>query len=239
MDLSVRFVLAAFSLLVGLFLARAVVRLPVMINDQIDHMQSLVRLFSQYEKREWLDPVYIGMALGLVLLSLILGQFPLTSLVQGLLLLQAGLLISLALTDVRALLLPDLLVIAVALTGGVAIFFDVVPGVEWLDALIGAAAGSGLLWAIRFIFGKMRGGIEALGLGDVKLMAAGGLWVGWQGMSYVLVIGALLTVVYGVCWSLLRGEGLRRDTHLPLGFGLSLAFLILTIAQVIAFRSLP
>ncbi|HEY9723748.1 MAG TPA: A24 family peptidase [Oscillatoriaceae cyanobacterium] len=65
-------------------------------------------------------------------------------------------------------------------------------GVSGLESsLIGLAAGS-LLFVVGFLMG-------AMGAGDVKLMAAVGLWLGWPhtlaAVVYVTVAGALVAIV--------------------------------------------
>ncbi|MGQ0663454.1 MAG: prepilin peptidase [Pseudomonadota bacterium] len=127
-------------------------------------------------------------------------------------------LLALAVVDVRHLVLPDPLVasvaaIALALTalGGTAISFA--------DAGLGALGGGGLLWGLRDSYWRLRG-LEGLGLGDVKLAAAAGLWVGWQGLGEFLLLAAALTLI-AACVRALRGAGIGRGTRIPFGPGLA------------------
>jgi leader peptidase (prepilin peptidase)/N-methyltransferase len=98
--------------------------------------------------------------------------------------------------DGRYLVIPDLyvlLVVLVALSG--------IGRLGWLQAGLGAAMGGGLLWAVRALFLRLRG-IEGLGLGDVKLMAALGGLVGPERVLWIIVAAAVL----GAAWI-----GLRRN----------------------------
>lgn len=80
---------------------------------------------------------------------------------------------------------------------------------ELQDALLGAALGAALLFALRTL---SRGGI---GLGDVKYAAAFGIWLGWQGTLLALVLAFAL----GACLALvLLGAGrLRKSDRLAFG----------------------
>lgn len=66
--------------------------------------------------------------------------------------------------------------------------------VELIDALAGAVLGAGMLYALRVAFLRLRG-VEALGMGDVKLMAAAGLWGGGWNVPLVLALAALMTLL--------------------------------------------
>lgn len=60
--------------------------------------------------------------------------------------------------------------------------------------LIGAAAGYFVFVAIEYGFRILRG-IDGLGRGDAKLLAAGGAWCGWSFLPYIVLIGSLLGIL--------------------------------------------
>ncbi len=98
--------------------------------------------------------------------------------------------------DARFLLIPNLYpaVLAVlALVGPLAS-----PPAQ---ALGGAAVGGGLLWAVRALHFRLRG-VEGLGLGDVKLMAAAGALCGPVAVLWIIALAAL----GGIGWSLMRRQ---------------------------------
>jgi len=121
-------------------------------------------------------------------------------------------------TDLDHQLLPD----AVTLTGlglGLALawFNPFLEGSGWhrvWQALGGAALGSGLLWGIGALYTKLRG-VEAMGLGDVKMMAMVGAFAGPVGVLFTIFAGALVGALIGVLLIPLRGRSLQ-DT-LPFG----------------------
>jgi leader peptidase (prepilin peptidase)/N-methyltransferase len=99
------------------------------------------------------------------------------------------LLLGIAITDARHYLIPDefslgglVLGLALALGGGV-------PG--FLQALLGAAVGFALLWTVAqagaWVFKE-----EAMGGGDIKMMAMVGSFVGWRGVLLTVFAGAAL-----------------------------------------------
>jgi leader peptidase (prepilin peptidase)/N-methyltransferase len=63
--------------------------------------------------------------------------------------------------------------------------------------LAGMAAGAGVLLAIGWV-GKRLYGRDAMGLGDVKLLAAGGGFVGPGGVLLALMLGSVVASVAGV-----------------------------------------
>ena len=126
------------------------------------------------------------------------------------------LLIVLTITDLRVRLLPDV----VNWPGFVAgLFFSAVvppddrfapflyatvfhrmpprPVQGLLDALLGAAFGSFLLWAVAALYKRVRGR-EGMGMGDVKMMAMVGAFLGVRRAFLTILLGTLLGTLVGV-----------------------------------------
>lgn len=74
-------------------------------------------------------------------------------------------------------------------------------------SLTGAVAGGGLLLAVAALWRKARG-IDAMGGGDIKLMAAVGAFLGTLDALLVIFLGAALGAVFGV--AILRRGGQAR-----------------------------
>jgi leader peptidase (prepilin peptidase) / N-methyltransferase len=66
-----------------------------------------------------------------------------------------------------------------------------------LDALLGAAFGSLLLWGSAALYKVVRGR-EGMGFGDVKMMAMVGAFLGLRGSFLTILLGTLLGSVLGV-----------------------------------------
>jgi len=65
------------------------------------------------------------------------------------------------------------------------------------DGLLGAALGSFLLWGLARTYKAVRGH-EGMGLGDVKMVAMIGAFIGVRGMFLTLLVGSLLGSVIGI-----------------------------------------
>ena len=99
-------------------------------------------------------------------------------------------------------------------------------------SLVGAALGAGLLWGFGALYGKLRG-VEAMGLGDVKMMAMVGAFTGPFGVLLTIFAGSLVGALVGVALIPLRGRSLQ-DT-LPFGCFLAPAALFaLLVGQRVA-----
>lgn len=109
----------------------------------------------------------------------------------------AALLLRLAIIDLKTLLLPNTHVLAFALLAPAFHFFTFFGYIDWQSALIGAAMGGGLLLLIRTV-GNYFYNQDTLGLGDVKLMAAAGLWLGQDYILHALIIGAIAGLTHGI-----------------------------------------
>ena len=116
----------------------------------------------------------------------------------GLLLLLAT---SAAVIDLRRMIIPDLITLALALSGLVAALL--LPSRGIVEALFGILAGGGGVYALRAAHRRLRG-IEGLGLGDVKFVAAGGAWTGLDGLPAFLLVAALFGLGYVALRAMLR-----------------------------------
>lgn len=93
----------------------------------------------------------------------------------------------------------------------------------WLDSVLGAIVGA-LLPTLVIVIYKLWRGIEGMGWGDVKYLAAIGSVVGLRGVVGVLVIAATVGAVFGIGLILVgRGSG---KTALPFGTFLALAVIL-------------
>ncbi|OJA57161.1 prepilin peptidase [Burkholderia ubonensis] len=81
-------------------------------------------------------------------------------------------------------------------------------------AVIGAMAGYLFLWSIYWLFRWLRG-IEGIGFGDLKLLAALGAWMGWAALPQVVLFAAVTGAIVGLVatW---RGR-MRFEEPIPFG----------------------
>src|SRR5690606_8605947 len=123
----------------------------------------------------------------------------------------ACMLMLLAHIDARTRLLPDALTLPMLWLG----LADAWLGwgtVSLHDAVAGAMAGYGFLWLLLLVFRLLRG-VEGMGHGDLKLLAALGAWLGWQSLPWVLLAACLV----GIVFAMLKGKTLRPSGAYPFG----------------------
>jgi leader peptidase (prepilin peptidase)/N-methyltransferase len=87
-----------------------------------------------------------------------------------------------------------------------------------IGALLGALVGGGSLWLMGWTWEKLRG-IEAMGLGDVKMMFMVGAYLGWRLTILNIFLGVLSGSLIGVVLMLRQG---KRDMQMLLPFGVFL-----------------
>lgn len=120
-------------------------------------------------------------------------------------------LLLIALVDLEAYFIPDVLVIAGVLLVGGASFIGI--GAPPAEAFLAALFGALLLQGVRLGYQALRGH-EGMGFGDVKLMFLLGLCTGLAGLPFVLMLSALLAFV---CTALARWRDINGATRLPFG----------------------
>jgi leader peptidase (prepilin peptidase)/N-methyltransferase len=130
-------------------------------------------------------------------------------------------LIGIALTDARHYLIPDeftwgglVIGLLLSLFGG---------GAGFLQAVIGAAVGFGLLYAVA-VAGRWLFGEEAMGGGDIKMMAMIGAFVGWKGVLLTVFAGALLGLLIFVPLTLRKKRLVPFGVFLAMGAALTFMF---------------
>lgn len=124
------------------------------------------------------------------------------------------LLIGIAMTDAREYIIPDEFSIGGTVIG---ILFAAIGGALPLrEAVLGAVIGFALLYAVAWLGTKLLGQ-DAMGGGDIKMMAMIGAFLGWQGVLLTLFLGALLgTLIF------LPMKLAGREKLVPFGIFLSI-----------------
>lgn len=122
--------------------------------------------------------------------------------------------------DLRTWLLPDRLTLPLIAFGlAAAVLFA--PS-NLADRAAAAALGYLALWAVARIYRRLRGR-DGLGLGDAKLLAAAGAWVGVLALPQVVLLAACAALVAALGLALAGAVRLRGTTALPFGPFLALA----------------
>lgn len=98
--------------------------------------------------------------------------------------------------DIRSRVIPDWLIILGAAAGIAIIFLN--PGASFLSSILGALAAGAILWLILFL---TKGGI---GMGDVKLFACVGLFMGLEGTLEAMLVSTVLSGIAGLIMLIFR-----------------------------------
>ena len=113
--------------------------------------------------------------------------------------------------DLEHQLLPN----AITLPGIVVGFvFSLFIGPGWLSSLIGIAVGAGVLWAIAEAYYRIRHE-EGLGMGDVKMLAMVGAFLGWQLTLLTLMLASVSGTLIGMILIVTKRGGMQYA--LPFG----------------------
>jgi len=157
-----------------------------------------------------------------------------------------ALLVGLTFADLEERILPDEFTLGGTAIGLVLAYFvpvdDVIahivlPGLgfhlspQWLsvaESVLGAAAPAGSLWLGGFLFEKIRHK-EGLGLGDVKMMAMFGAFLGLRATLLTLILGSVAGSILGLIYIRIT----RKDAatyQLPFGTFLGFAGIFVALA---------
>ena len=138
------------------------------------------------------------------------------------------------LIDKSHFIIPDVLSLP-AIPLGIATAVSAFPGAPGgilLDHAGAAAAAGGCLYAIRYVYAVTRKR-EGLGLGDVKLAAAAGAWVGieWLPMVFLLATLSALTVVMMAALRA-RPQQIAMTAQVPFGCFLAPAIVVIWLLKL-------
>lgn len=123
------------------------------------------------------------------------------------------LMIPVAVIDLRHYIIPDSITLSLlVLSFGISF---IPGGITPLQSVIGVLAGGGLLWGMGFIGTIIFKKGDAMGGGDIKLMAAAGALWGPEIALMGIVFGAFLGSLSGI--PLILFKRLKADHHIPFG----------------------
>ena len=154
----------------------------------------------------------------------------------------AAIMIVLIATDIDARILPDEFTLGGTVLGVILAYFVPLPAgltillpldsmeAQWrsvAEALLGAGVSSGCIWSVGWLYQKVRHR-DGLGLGDVKMIAMIGAFLGLQGALLTLIVGSVLGAAGGLIY--IYGAGKDASSYeLPFGSFLGVAALAVAI----------
>lgn len=126
--------------------------------------------------------------------------------------------------DLRHRILPNIITVPGMVIGFVASLW-LPPG--WMASLIGLAAGGGVLFLVGEAYYRVRGA-EGMGMGDVKMLAMIGAFLGWPLMLLTLILASLVGALFGMLM-MATGRG-GMQAALPFGTFLAVGALVAAVA---------
>ena len=117
-----------------------------------------------------------------------------------------GILLSVSLIDAETQTIPDRLNLALAVFGAVSVLLS---PADWLPHVIGALCVSVPMFLLCLVIDGAFGG------GDIKLMAAAGLFLGWQNTLLAMFFGIVFGGMYGIY--LLAAKKAGKKDHFAFG----------------------
>lgn len=133
----------------------------------------------------------------------------------------AMMLIAASVIDAKSRRLPDWLTLPLAVAG---VWLGIAEaGWEGLwEHSLGALLGYAAFWIVRAIYRRSTGA-HGLGLGDAKLLAAAGAWLGPMLLAPVVFVSAALALLFAIVMQI-GGRQLSLRSTLPFGPFLSIGF---------------
>lgn len=131
--------------------------------------------------------------------------------------------------DFEYMIIPDIITCGGAAAG--LVLSTLLPALHGMDSagagfvasLKGLAVGGGILWLVSAI-GSWMFRKDAMGQGDVKLLAAIGAFLGWQAVLFTLVISSFVGAAAGLMQMAVGGR--ERAGRIPFGPYLSFAAIL-------------
>lgn len=128
-------------------------------------------------------------------------------------------LVYLSYIDFRSFRLPDVITLPLIVLG---LFFNGFFQIRFVNiesALWGAILGYGALWILNTLYRLIKKQ-DGIGMGDAKLLAALGSWLGWSVLPKLLLIASFAGIIGGLLYLQWRGQ----NTRSAFPFGPFLAF---------------
>ena len=123
-------------------------------------------------------------------------------------------LLYLAYFDLRTFRLPDIITLPLIFTG---LLFNSLLNqgfTSFQDSIIGAILGYTGLCLLNLLYRALKKQ-NGIGMGDAKLLAALGAWLGWQALPGILLMASLSGLIGGIIWLLWN----KQNHHAAFPFG--------------------
>ena len=123
-----------------------------------------------------------------------------------------SLLVVVTFIDIDHQIIPNVITLPSLVFGFVSSFL--IPWLSWVDSILGIIAGGGLLFGVAYLY-RLATGKDGMGMGDVKLIAMIGAFLGWQSILPIVFVASLIGSLIGIPLMCLK----KADGKLAIPFG--------------------
>lgn len=139
------------------------------------------------------------------------------------------------LTDLKHFIIPNVLsfpAVPLGVVANIAVFHagDWTTGLT--ESVLGAVLAGGSFYLLRAMWFRLRG-FEGLGLGDVKLAAVAGAWLGPALLAPACLVSALAGLAAVIVMALLPGRTVRMKDEIPFGSFIAPVILLFWVWRVL------
>lgn len=152
----------------------------------------------------------------------------------------AALMAAITLIDLRHYIIPNVLsfpAVPLGILANIAVFH----GDDWMagltESVLGAVLAAGSFYLLRAVWFRLRG-FEGLGLGDVKLAAVAGTWLGPLLLPSACLVAALAGLAAVAVMAVLPGRRLTLHDQIPFGSFIApviLLFWLIRLSEIVPF----
>ena len=121
--------------------------------------------------------------------------------------------------DVEHMIIPDVISLPMIIITPVVVFLH--PELSWKSSVLGVLLGAGCIYTIAWIYFLIRKQ-EGIGMGDAKLLAVVGGWLGYEAVFPTLLYSSILGSIIGI-FCLLITKRKSLNLHIPFGPFIALA----------------
>ncbi len=124
--------------------------------------------------------------------------------------------------DLDYQIIPNVISLPGIIIGFIASFY--LPGMSGQESFLGILIGGGLFFLIAYVFVKIRG-IDGMGMGDVKLLAMLGAFLGLKGVMFIIFISSVIGTLSGIL-VMIQNRSFTLQQKIPFGPFLSIAAML-------------
>ena len=114
--------------------------------------------------------------------------------------------------DLQHMIIPDVISLGLVALTPLVVYLH--PELDWKSASIGVVGGGALLYVISWGYWLLRRKV-GMGMGDVKLLAGIGGWLGYQGILTTVLYASVLGTVVSILLILIKKKGYNLQTAFP------------------------